>query len=69
VSSAAAALLTFLGRVGAAHGRRPVEPQEMSMSAIPTAPPVVRRAAGRLRRLLFKIGEAVRAAHGASVPF
>ena len=39
------------------------------MSAIPTAPPVVQRAAGRLRRLLFKIGEAVRAAHGASVPF
>ena len=39
------------------------------MSAIPTAPHVVRRAAGRLRRLLFKIGDAVRAAHGASVPF
>ena len=39
------------------------------MSAIPTAPLAVRRAAGRLRRLLSKIGEAVRAAHGASVPF
>ena len=39
------------------------------MSAIPTAPPVAHRAASRLRRLLFKIGEAVRAAHGASVPF
>ena len=39
------------------------------MSGIPTAPPVVQRAAGRLRRLLFKIGDAVRAAHGASVPF
>ena len=39
------------------------------MSAIPTAPPAVHRAAGRLRRLLSKIGDAVRAAHGASVPF
>ena len=39
------------------------------MSAIPTAPPVVQRAASRLRRLLCKIGDAVRAAHGASVPF
>lgn len=39
------------------------------MSAIHTAPPAVRRAAGRLCRLLSKIGEAVRAAHRASVPF
>ncbi len=39
------------------------------MSAIPTAPPAVHRAASRLRRLLSRIGEAVRAAHRASVPF
>ena len=39
------------------------------MSAIPTALHAVQRRAGRLRRLLSKIGEAVRAAHGASVPF
>ena len=39
------------------------------MSAIPTLPPAIHRAAGRLRRLLFTIGEAVSAAHGASVPF
>jgi hypothetical protein len=39
------------------------------MSAIHTATPAVQRAASRLRRLLSKIGEAVRAAHRASVPF
>jgi len=58
-----------LGRAGAAHGCRPVEHQETSMNAIPTISPAVHRAAGRLRRLLSKIGDAVRAAHGASVPF
>jgi hypothetical protein len=39
------------------------------MIAIPTALPAAQRPTGRLRRLLFKICEAVRAAHGASVPF
>ena len=39
------------------------------MSTTPTVTPAVHRAAGRLRRLLSKIGDAVRAAHGASVPF
>jgi hypothetical protein len=39
------------------------------MSTIPTAPPAAHRAAGRFRRLLSRIGKAVRAAHRASVPF
>jgi hypothetical protein len=39
------------------------------MSMISTVPPAAHRAAGRVRRLLSRIGEAVRAAHRASVPF
>ena len=38
------------------------------MSATPTAPAAVHRAAGRLRRLLSRIGGAVRAAHGRPSP-